>query len=165
MSRTIVQGDKALIRRLQRLSKPSRVRAAARDSLAKGGTVMNKALKASVPESAPGVTRTIGYGETKTTIPDDVFLPAIKKSIGQRSKTYGNVVFRAIGPRYDYRADDPATGRSFSPSAIAKATEFGTNRNRPVPFMRPGFARGVRPALNAITQRLAGAIDKQAAKG
>jgi len=162
MSRITLTGDKALIRKLDQLSKPSRVRGAARQALGAGGKLMNRSLKDSVPSGDSGADRLVGSGHR---VSESDVMKGIKKSIGRRKKTYGqdNVVFEAIGPRFDH--EHSAAGVTFKPSAEAREVEFGGIETQPMPFMRPGFESGSRPAISAITNEMQAAITKQALKG
>ena len=132
-----VDGIPNVVRRLERLRSAMQKRVA-REALAAGGKIMNRALKDSVA-SPP--------------------YKGLKKSIGRRKRTYTRTqtVMEIIGPRFFYRDRD--TG--LRPSAFAYSVEFGDRNSPPKGFMRRGFRKGLQPTRTAIVRRFETSLRKQ----
>ena len=151
-----VQGDAELIRNLDRLPKKP-YRAAVRNGLSKGASVMNKAAKAAVPGSLEIEVRDKS-GEVRTVdIAKD-----LKQSIGHKSKSYSkdNNFIRVVGPRFAFVGKQ--TG--LRPSKYADDIEYGTAEVSPRPFMRKAFESHKMQTLNRVAQGIREGIAKQVAK-
>lgn len=140
-----VTGDKQAIRALKSFGGAVQ-RRIARKGLSKAGSLLNKALKAAAP------SRT---GSRNNPTPG-----ILKKSIGRRSKTYGQAVVEIVGPRKGF--PDPITGKDVHRTAWV--AEYGTSKRAPQPFVRPTFDSMQQQLVAKINEDLASAIDTEAAK-
>ncbi len=63
----------------------------------------------------------------------------LKKSLGTKVKTYGEVVWGAVGARTGERWWGTVRGQTVKPHKYAHAVELGTKTARPHPFLRPAL--------------------------
>lgn len=62
----------------------------------------------------------------------------LKKSLGQKGKTYKDTVVVIVGPRTGYAITDE-TGKRHDPAKIAHLVERGTAKAPAHPFLRPAY--------------------------
>lgn len=152
-----LDGDKALIRKLERLGRTNdRARKKViRQAVSAAMTPVNKAAKAKAP-----------IGKTTT------FPGLLKKSLGKKAKTYGGTIFVVvIGPRFKPSFRKP-TGKVSkkgkplfqNPAKYAHLVELGTSHSAPHPFLRPALFENKGRVVAILRTKLASGIIREAKK-
>lgn len=146
----VLDGDKAMVRHL--LSLPRKVqRRVLRPAVTKGSRVISSAAKKQIPTR----TQSRKAGTIRT--------GQLRKSIGQKVKTYGNTVVGVIGPRSGFAIE--ADGRIHDPVKIAHLVEYGHGgpASAPAhPFMRPAFQQSKWAAGIKLQQEVRLRLQKEA---
>lgn len=157
-----VTGDKALIRKLERMP-VSVQRQIGRKAIRPAGQMVSKAMKKAVPKiSVEEAAELLNKPGAKAA--DAKRLTAhVRKGIGRKTKTYrhSGTVLEAVGPRWDYRQE------GLIPAAwFAERLELGDAENvRAHAFMRK-TARSVGPAaMSAMLSRVKALVEEEARRG
>lgn len=138
-------GDKKLIKKLKGLSTATQ----------------KKIVRPSVTKAVRVIAK-----DAKGRAPKDTGL--LKKSIGQRVKTYrsGNIS-GIVGPRSGFKRTVEIDGKAVikNPTKYSHLVEFGTSRKAARPFLRPALEAKKSEAVRIMTTEINANIKKQIAKG
>lgn len=138
-----LDGDKALMRKLAALAKPSSVRRVMRPSIRAGCSIVNKAAKARAPKRTG----------------------ALKKSIGVKIKSMRNgTIWGGVGPRLGYEVTMP-DGSIHDPAMVGHMVELGHGGPNPAPahpFLRPALDANRAIAIAKIATKARERLRKEA---
>ena len=132
---TIV-GEKALQKRLDRLSKKGTRNRIARPAIREASAEIRKRAKAKAPKDS---------GQ-------------LKRSIKNTVRTGRVGVYAVVGPAHGFKIEHE--GKPRDPTKYAHLVEFGTSHSAPRPFLRSAYDGT--PSMEIIRRRMGEELDKQA---